>query len=222
MIFPLVLLATVLALPAGAEPIKTWPFKVYLDDTEIGHHTFELRRHDMGQEMRTHARFEVKLLRLALYSYRHDNVEHWRDDCLQALEATTDENGQRVTVRARAHGGLLRVQVDERATELSEPCAMSFAYWNPVILRATRLLHPQTGALVDVRITPADTEPVPVGEQTVPGRRYILRGRDLRIDLFYSEQGEWLALYAPIKGGRTLRYRLERLPRCVSRGEACT
>lgn len=211
-----------LALPAWAGPVKTWPFRVYLDDTAIGHHHFELWQGDGEQVLRSRARFEVKLLRLPVYRYRHDAVERWRGDCLQSLESSTEDNGQPVSVRARAQGAVLELEIGDRRVLRHEPCAKSFAYWHPALLRATRLLNPQTGELMDVRITPAGIQPVQVGERTVPGWRYTLQGADLQIDLFYSEQGEWLALDAPTRHGRTLRYRLEQLPGCPPREVVCT
>lgn len=212
-----ILLSAVLALATSviAEPVKQWPFKVYLDDTEIGHHHFELLQSAAEQEIRSRARFDVKVLLLTVYSYRHENVEHWRGNCLASLASSTDDNGERVTVRADARGSLLRVQVNDRPAEYPADCAMSFAYWNPAFLRATRLLHPQTGELVDVQIVRTGEAPLRVGNQTIPAQRYTLRGPELRIDLFYSKQGEWLALDAPTKSGRTLRYRLDRLPGCI-------
>jgi hypothetical protein len=208
--------ALTLATPVMAEPVKQWPFKVYLDDTEIGHHHFELLQRDAEQEIRSRARFDVKVLRLTVYSYRHENIERWRGDCLAALASSTDDNGEQTKVRAHNEMGLLRVQVNDKASEQPAHCAMSFAYWNPAFLRATRLLHPQTGELVDVRIVRTGQEPLRVGDRTLPSQRYSLHGPDLRIDLFYSEQGDWLALDASTKSGRTLRYRLDRLPGCAS------
>lgn len=207
--------ALLLALPVMAEPVKQWPFKVYLDNTEIGHHHFELLQRDTEQEIRSRARFDVKILLLTVYSYRHENIERWQGNCLAALTSSTDDNGEQTNVRAHAQGTSLRVQVNGKPAVYREDCAMSFAYWNPTFLRATQLLHPQTGELVDVQIARTGEEALRVGNQTIPAQRYTLRGPELRIDLFYSLQGEWLALDAPTKNGRTLRYRLDRLPGCA-------
>lgn len=215
---PRVLLCCVLmlALPVAAEPVKTWPFKVYLDDAVIGHHHFELLKRDGVQEVRSRARFDVKVLFVTVYSYRHDHHERWIGDCLHSLESTTDDNGEKVAVRAQALPEQLRVRVNGQPAAYETSCGMSFAYWNPAFLSATRLLHPQTGELVDVRITRTGTELLKVGDQSIASQRYTLRGPQLHIDLFYSERGEWLALDAATENGRTLRYRLERLPGCAS------
>ncbi|MEJ2685899.1 MAG: DUF6134 family protein [Gammaproteobacteria bacterium] len=203
-----------LALPVAAAPLKSWAFKVYLDDVMVGHHRFELLQRNGEQEVRSRARFEVKMLFITVYSYRHDSRERWRGNCLQSLDATTDDNGEKLRVRAQALNGRLRVEVNGRSTDYPTPCTMSFAYWNPAFLSATRLLNPQTGELVDVRIERSGAELLKVGNRTVSSRRYTLRAPQMRIELFYSESGQWLALDAPTENGRMLRYRMDRLPGC--------
>ena len=56
----LLVVALLLAAPSFAEPIKTWPFKVFLDTTEIGQHHFELMQRDAEQEIHSRARFDLK------------------------------------------------------------------------------------------------------------------------------------------------------------------
>jgi hypothetical protein len=50
------------------------------------------------------------------------------------------------------------------------------------------------------------TEMVEVGGVATKARRYVLRGSSFRIDLWYSHEGELVALEAPVSGGRVLRY----------------
>ena len=212
----LLLIATLMLMqPAVAEDIKRWPFKVYLDDTEIGQHQFELSHGNSGQEIRSRAQFDVKVLFVTAYRYRHENVERWNGNCLASLTSRTNDNGDQLNVRAETQDGMLRVQSNGTSTAYALPCVMSFAYWNPAFLRATQLLHPQTGELVNVRIKHTGAEALQIGAQTVASQRYTVRGPDLRIDLWYSESGDWLALNTPVKNGRVLRYRLEKMPGCA-------
>ena len=46
--------------------------------------------------------------------------------------------------------------------DLHPGCVMSFAYWDPRILQADRLLNSQTGEFTAVQITPRGREAVPV------------------------------------------------------------
>ena len=45
-----------------------------------------------------------------------------------------------------------------------------------------------------------------VGGEELPSLRYRLEAGDLRLELWYSEDKEWLALESEVAGGRTLRY----------------
>lgn len=200
------------ALPAGAEPIKSWRFQVYLNDTAIGTHQFDLFQRGAERELVSRARFDVKLLFVTAYRYRHEAAERWRGDCLAAIEARTDDNGDLVRVRTEAQAAAFRVLINDAPGPAATGCVKSFAYWNPAFLQERRLLHPQTGQLVDVTIRRLGSETLHVAGTRIDAARYALRADGLAIDLWYSPEGEWLALESPLENGRTLRYRLEAWP----------
>ena len=133
-------------------------------------------------------------------------LERWRGGCLTALESTTDDNGEREFVRATARGNRL-VVARPPGSEEHEGCVRSFAYWNPQILKAQRLLNSQTGELLPVTVLPRGEEPVRVGSQTLQAQRYRISGTGLQIDVWYSGD-DWVALEAAAAGGRKLRYEL--------------
>lgn len=84
---------------------------------------------------------------------------------------------------------------------------MSFAYWNPQILKARRLLNSQTGELLPVRITPQGAETVEVRAQPLATQRHRISGPSLQIGLWYTGE-RWIALETLAQGGRRLRYEL--------------
>jgi len=94
-----------------------------------------------------------------------------------------------------------------RAVEEHSGCIMSFAYWNPRILLARRLLNGETGELLPMSITPEGTETVSVRGTPVTASRYRISAPQLQIDLWYAHD-LWVALESPARGGRRLRYEL--------------
>jgi hypothetical protein len=86
---------------------------------------------------------------------------------------------------------------------------MSFAYWNPKMLEQPRLLNTQTGELTDVRVEPLGEEKLTVRGAPLRARRYALTAEDLRIDLWYTAQAEWVQLESRVSGGRRLRYLIQ-------------
>ena len=88
-------------------------------------------------------------------------------------------------------------------------CVLTFAYWNPAMLKQTRLLNSQDGEHVKVKITDAGADPIVVRGVRTPARRYELRSEKLSIDLWYSPDNEWLALESMTERGQKLIYKLK-------------
>ena len=208
-IFGRSVLATLLiaaSLPAVAN--KTWDFRVFLDQKEIGTHRFDLVDRDGERELTSEARMAVKLLFVTAYSYDHHDVEHWNGDCLSKLSSTTDDNGDKHRVDVQRRDGETVVQTLDGTQRLGQ-CVLTFAYWNPAMLQQTELLNSQDGEHVKVKITDAGADAIVVRGVKTPARRYELRSEKLSIDLWYSEQQEWLALESKTERGQKLIYRLK-------------
>lgn len=203
------LLATLMiaaSLPALAN--QTWDFRVFLDQKEIGTHRFELVDRDGERELISNARMAVKLLFVTAYTYDHHDVEHWNGDCLSRLSSTTDDNGDKHRVDVQRRDGETVVQTLEGTQRLGQ-CVLTFAYWNPAMLQQTELLNSQDGEQVKVKITDAGADAIVVRGVRTPARRYELRSQKLSIDLWYSEQQEWLALESKTERGQKLIYKLK-------------
>lgn len=176
----------------------SWSFRVYLDDRPIGIHTFQRSNDQNGYRVYIKATFDVSFMFINVYSYRHENTEYWQDGCLTRLSSHTDDDGQTHKVRLeKAHGhSLIRsTSGDHRIKN----CVRSFAYWNPDLLKAPRLLNAQTGELVDVRLEL-------VSEPDDDNLHYRLTGDSIDIRLRYSPEGDWLGLQSRTVEGYTLRY----------------
>lgn len=187
----------------NAAPLE-WRFDVSLDGRSIGEHHFVLREAADRRELTSEARFRVRIWFLDAYRYDHSAREQWQGDCLERLDARTDANGKRTEIVGRREMGEFRIQ-SAGGRVLPFECVQTFAYWNPSILEAQRLLNPQTGEYQDVQV-------LPMGEELVAGQqaqRFRLIGRGqtpLEIDLWYTPAREWLALESRTAEGRRLRY----------------
>jgi hypothetical protein len=209
------LLALVLLLALGSMPTSqagtgssdAWRFRVYLDDREIGYHDFFVEQSGNMRQLRSEASFEYRLMFVKLFHYEHENSETWAGDCLQSVESRTDSNGQPYRVNGRLEAGNFRV--DGSAGEADLPgCVMSFAYWNPAFLEQGRLLNTQNGEYLEIEVSAPVAEPLIVRGEARPAYRYRLEAGELRLDLWYSPDKEWLALESEVRGGRKLRYEL--------------
>jgi len=197
--------------PLTAMANNTWNFRVFLDDKEIGTHRFDLLDRGGGErQLVSQARMTVKILFVTAYTYDHHDVEHWNGDCLNKLTSKTDDNGDKHQVEVQRKGAATVVQTLSGSQTLGD-CVLTFAYWNPAMLKQTRLLNSQDGEHVEVKITDAGADSIVVRGQQTQARRYELRSKNqkLSIDLWYSPGDEWLALESRTEGGQKLIYKLK-------------
>ena len=201
--------ATLLVMSAAAASAdQSWDFRVFLDDKEIGTHRFDLSEQGDERRLTSTATMKVKLLFVTAYSYDHHDVEHWQGDCLSKLASTTDDNGKKHRVDVLRRDGATVVQTLEGTQRLGG-CVLTFAYWNPAMLQQTRLLNSQDGEHVAVKIKDAGADSIVVRGVKTPARRYELRSEKLSIDLWYSQQNQWLALESKTARGQKLIYKLK-------------
>ncbi|MDB5800972.1 MAG: hypothetical protein JWL63_1911 [Rhodocyclales bacterium] len=193
---------------ASAQTTHSWNFRVALNDDPIGYQRFTLTTQGEQKELRSEASFDVKVLFINAYRYRHEATERWQGDCLRSLVSRTDDDGKLLSVKSQREGERLNI-VSTKGPETLDGCVMTFAYWNPAILRQSRLLNPQTGVYENVSVVMTGEESIDVRGRPVQAKRYRISGPERPIDLWYSAEGEWLGLQSTVAGGRRLNYRLE-------------
>jgi hypothetical protein len=172
---------------------QSFDFDVYLGKRAIGTHRFDVYR-DAGGTARVESRaiFNVRILGVTVYRYRHQAAERWEEGCLRHMRSETDDNGDRVQVDASPDG-----------------CVFSYAYWDPALLTATTLLNPQTGKLDSVKFAHMGREEIVVQGETVTADHHRLTSRSYAMDLWYASDGRWLQLDSTTADGRTVHYRLK-------------
>jgi|GEM_PF-6306412 len=69
-------------------------------------------------------------------------------------------------------------------------------------------MNSQTGEVLTVDIKPLAREILTIRGLSIPAQRYRLIARNMQVDLWYSDNDEWLALESTVKAGRKLRYEL--------------
>jgi hypothetical protein len=207
------------AAPALAE---SWNFDVRLDGKPIGTHRFTVEGPAEAREVTSKAAFDVRLLGITVFRYRHEARERWRGDCLQEIRSRTDDDGKPVEVDRRlASTGAPGASGESSASGVTGDvsCLMSYAYWNPALIRQQRLLNPQTGEVDEVRIERLPDAPLPVGGRDVDASRWRITStapslgksvptRQVLTVWRDRAEGRWIGLDAQVKGDRVLTYRL--------------
>src|SRR4051812_333299 len=117
-------LATAFLMPGllAAAPVATevYRFRVDLDGRDIGCQVFTIARTGQEMEVRSVARFDVRLLGVPVYRYQHDATEQWSGGCLLSVSSRTSRNGKLLAVDRKAGD----------ADWSTEACESGFAYWD--------------------------------------------------------------------------------------------
>lgn len=208
MIFRRVLILLLcLQAPAFASVDTVLEFDVYLNSKKVGKHLFTVSESGGEKQVRSNASFDYKILFVSAYQYEHSAAERWIGDCLTEIDAATNANGKRLQVSGSQSATGFLVEKGKVPVELPK-CVMTFAYWNAGILEQPKLLNPQTGEYLDVRVEKLGDEVLDVRGKPVSATRYKLAASEVDLTIWYSADKEWLALESIAKGGHVIRYEL--------------
>ena len=200
------LLATALAAHA-ADGTRVYAFKAFLDDKPIGEHRFTVVTEGNDRQVTSEADFAVKFIGITAYHYHHHAQERWSGDCLAGLESSTDDDGKPASVKLVKNG-----DVDEITTSAGKKaesgCLMTYAYWNPAMRGQKRLLDPQTGKVDAVTVARVADGHVTLDGKDVAATDWRITGGESPVDVWISEQGDWVGLDSVVSNGRhKLTYR---------------
>ena len=186
---------------ANNSEAKSWDFDVSMDGKVIGTHSFMLEAQDGKQLLKSDAKFNVKFLSVTVFRYHHTANEVWENDCLQKLDAKTEENSKVTQVNGLQEKQNFKVTA-QKPLQIASECVMTFAYWNPKILQQKKLLNPQTGDYLAANISSLGKQTISVRGQPVNADHYKIDTTKFKIDIWYSVEGDWLALQSLTPDGR--------------------
>lgn len=196
---------TVQASEAVYDLQKKWQFRVFLDDREIGYHRVTLNSEQQTKRVSVEADFKVKFLFFTAFRYQHTAEEVWSESCLTDIDAKTNNNGDSLYLKKNNEktGFELITHAGEQALE---GCVRSFAYWDVDLLKTGQLLNTQSGEIEAVQLRQLGDSVLEFEGNSIPAIKYRLSLEDKSIDLWYSEDMNWLALQSETEGGYQLSY----------------
>ncbi len=181
---------------------QTWDFDVSMDGKSIGSHQFILSEKDNAQQvLKSDAKFNVKFLGINVYKYTHQADELWQNNCLKKLEAKTQENSKTNVVKGFQDKAVFKI-ISPKSAELNAECVMTFAYWNPKILQQQKLLNPQTGEYLPVKVSSLGKETILAKGSNLSAEHFKIDTEQFKLDVWYGLDGEWLALQSQTPDGR--------------------
>lgn len=201
-------LAALPLVPAGsamAAGPQGYRFRVLRGGSSIGTHRTRLRREGDTLIATTRLELGVYIGPIRVFRYLHESEEVWRKDRLLSLTATTDDDGKRYLVRARALADAIAV-----TGPLGEAAAPLHAFtsnttWNPSFVRQRDLIDCEKGRLVQMKVRDLGLEAVAPAGTSAGARRYSIALPYADGQIWYDRSGRWIRSVFRT-GGETLTY----------------
>ena len=187
---------------------KDWNFDVFMDDKLIGEHIFQLKEENKLHQLASNAQFKVTLLSIPVYKYKHLSKELWNKDCLYAIESSTQDGGDDYRVLGKTETNTFKL-IEPTNEAFIADCPMTFSYWNPIMLKQSKLLNVQTGEYTEVQIKSLGKKLVKVRNENIEADAYQLNGRNINIQLWYKDNKEWVKLESNTPDNHHIVYMLK-------------
>jgi hypothetical protein len=197
------------AVAPAADPQRLYGDQIRFDVRRngdlVGSHTVSFTRD--GERLATSTRFEVAVdvLFITAYRYVYASEATWTGACLEALTATTDDNGKESAVRVSRSGQELLV-CGPQGTASAGLATLPTEHWAYAVVGDDAVINTITGRVNRVDISPAVTETVKLADgRAVTARRYVYSG-ELDNEVWYDAEGRWVKMRFPAKDGSSIEY----------------
>lgn len=171
-------------------------------DAPIGHHSVSFTRDDDGNTVaHVDVEIRVRVAFVTVFRYSHHSREVWRDGRLIALDSRTDNDGRRMSVRARATPA--GIEVEGSAGRFLAPADIRpTSWWRADTVRQRQLLDSQDGRILTVTVAPAGTATRTRLGQTTPITLWRISADSGFSDIVvgYTPRGEWASMHFRARG----------------------
>jgi hypothetical protein len=183
-----------LPLPANEAPTgrsaETREFEVSVDGKRAGQYRMEITRPDHRTLVMTgQAAVKVRYL-IYTYSYRYQGTETYRDGRLVSLKSTSNDNGSRFAVSARADGDRLLITINGK-DHFRPGDVWTTSFWQLAAGtgHAITLLEPDTGKMMQGRARYLEKVKLHAAGREMECRHFRVSGTPSPVDLWYDEEG---------------------------------
>jgi hypothetical protein len=180
-----------LALAAGlarADQTGAYTFTVLKDGKPVGRHEFVFDRNGSRIEIREATEIHVKFAMIPIYTFEHQAKELWQDGRAVRIDATTNDNGEKLDIRVRPDGqGYVRT-VNGRVDRFDASKSI-LAVWNPETLKHHDFFSVVEDQTLKVSFSLIGPEKLSLQGQALDVDHYRMVGDEER-DLWFDKDGQ--------------------------------
>ncbi len=173
---------------ACADDTGAYTFTVLKDGQPVGHHRFVFDRSGDRIEIREATEIEVKFAMIPIYTFEHQANELWQDGRVVRVDATTNDNGEKLAIRVRSDGqGYVRT-VNGRVDRF-DASKRILAVWNKDTLKHHDFFSVVEDQTLQVSFELIGQEKLSLHGQSLDVDHYRMVGDEER-DLWFDKAGQ--------------------------------
>jgi hypothetical protein len=173
---------------ARAEQTGAYTFTVLKDGQPVGRHEFVFDRNGSRIEIREATEIKVKFAMIPIYTFEHRARELWQDGRAVQVDATTNDNGEKLDIRVRPDGqGYVRT-VNGRVDRF-DASKRILAVWNPETLKHHDFFSVVEDQTLKVSFELIGPEKLSLNGQVLDVDHYRMVGDEER-DLWFDRAGQ--------------------------------
>ena len=181
-------------------------FSVLREGREIGAHVLTFARSGDLSTIQVAIDLVVKLGPVPVYRYEHRATEIWNGANFASIDAITNDNGKRMTVKAQRLAKAVSVESSMQGNYEAPANALPSTHWNRRMLDGP-FFNTQLGDLMSNAVTPRGATTVETGSgRKINVRRFEIAGQ-LTLESWYDDQQTWAGLQFKGQDGSQIVYK---------------
>jgi len=181
-------------------------FSVYREGSEIGAHSLTFARNGDVSTIQVMIDLVVKLGPVPLFRYEHRATEIWTGANFGSVDALTNDDGKRFTVKAQRGANAVSVESSNKGAYEAPATALPSTHWNRRMLDGP-FINTQTGELTNSAVTPRGQTSI----ETASGRKITVRRFEIAgppmLETWYDDQMTWAGLQFKARDGSQIVYK---------------
>lgn len=173
-------------------------FKVLRNGKKFGYHRVHFERDGNELMVRNDIELKAGLGPVALFYYRHESLESWRDGQLIAMNGETKKNGTLLTLEVEKDDSSLIVEGSGFEGAVPNEIIPS-SHWNIKQIRSTEILSSENGETLPINVELIGQETLQIDGEEIKATRYRLKSA-LNVDLWYDSSGRWVKCQFEARG----------------------
>jgi hypothetical protein len=199
---------------ARAGGTAEYTFTVLKDGSPVGEHHVAFDCEGDRIEIREETAIEVRFAMIPLYTFEHEGRQVWEDGRALRIDATTNDNGQKLDITVRADGdGYIRT-VNGRVDRFDESTAV-LAFWNKSTLEHNAFFSAVEDKTLNASFEYVGQEKIDVAGQKLDVEHYRMTGDEER-ELWYDAAGHIARVTLRRHGSEIAYVRDQATPRAPS------